>query len=85
MTYLNLIVFFSQLSINESSTLCLQIFKELRMKKNQEWYWDRGGEEDERWNTIMIVTMATVNIYMVAMDSSVIILLVLFHAAVGPN
>ena len=57
----------------------------LGAEEEEEWYGDRGGEEDERWNTIIIVTMATVNIWMVAMDSSVIILLVLFHAAERPN
>ena len=60
MTYLNLIVLLTQLSINESPTFCLLFFA--GAEEEEEWYGDWGGEEDERWKTIRIVTMATVNI-----------------------
>ena len=41
--------------------------------------------EDARWKANRIVTMATINIQMVAMDSSVFSSRVLFPAEIGSN
>ena len=56
--------------------------QELRMKKNDMESEKKKKMEDARWKANRIVTMATVNLQMVDMDSSVLSSCVLFPAEI---
>ena len=59
--------------------------QELRKKKNDMESEEEKKMEDARWKANRIVTMATINIQMVAMDSSVFSSRVLFPAKIWSN
>ena len=59
--------------------------QELRKKKNEIESEEEKKMEDAKWKANRIVTMATINIQMVAMDSSVFSSRVLFPAEIWSN
>ena len=59
-----------------------KFLQELRKKKNDMESEEEKKMEDARWKANRIVTMATINIQMVAMDSSVFSSHVLFPAEI---
>ena len=59
--------------------------QELRKKKNEMESEEEKNMEDARWKANRIVTMATINIQMVAIDSSMLSSRVLFPAEIRLN